>query len=360
VITMKDVAQRAAVSTWVVSKVVNQTWRESRIHKDCAARVADVIRELDFVPNHVARSLRAGRAGAIGLVIPTYDREALSCEYAASLTRGVQSEVSRRQCDLLLLSKSATMTEAEHGLERLRERRIDALIIPGPLGGLRELDTFLTSTAPIVVVFRRFPSPHPAVDVDPAPGITAAVQHLAHLGHRRIQWFAPESKLDAVAGGRLAALSAAAAPLGVEVAVERSDVPGGSDAQTQTMQARQRFAETWQGGRRASAVMCFNDRVAMGVCLAAHDLGVHVPRELSVVGFDDFQGDACIPRLTTISHAMPEIGRRAVALALELAQSLTIRAPSGHTDLLPSRLVVRESTAAPLSDGTHTSTTEDR
>src|SRR4051812_25041769 len=147
---MKDVAREAGVSAFVVSKVLNDGWREVRIAPACAERVLAVAKRLDYTPNHQARVFRSGRTGAIGLVLPA-DRLHTNPGFNASLIDAVESVVSSRRHDLMLMSGSDVQDEIEHGLDQLRQRRVDALIVPGTLGPLARNAAFASASGPIVV-----------------------------------------------------------------------------------------------------------------------------------------------------------------------------------------------------------------
>jgi DNA-binding LacI/PurR family transcriptional regulator len=342
-VTMKQVAAEAEVSAWVVSMVLNDRWREEHISEACAERVRETMRALGYVPNRTARSLRTGRTGAIGLVLPA-DKTLDHAAFASALIQGVESMVSERGHDLMLIGRGGSANEVDRALERLRLGRIDGLIIPGTLGCLATSAGFATASGAIVVTFPMSPSPHRAVDLDPAPGMVEAVEHLAGLGHREVMWFSPPATGHDSPRRRLAPLRAAASRLGIPVREEPFTSPPGVDSGRLREVARRRFHEVLREGRPPTAVICFNDAIAIGACQAAHDLGLIVPLDLSVIGFDDLSAASASPPLTTVSHEVQAVGRRAVQIALELIDGGTAGG-SARPETVPSRLVVRESTA---------------
>lgn len=351
---LREVSALAGVSVFTASKVLNGDWNGARISDECATRVRAAARELGYEANFHAQMLTRGRTSTVGLVLrePQHNDP----DFAAALMLGIEAQLALHQHDLLLIGRRGEETELERGRRCLGQGRIDALIVPGCLGGELWSDAFDADEGVVVLATAKPGSPHPAVDVDASPGIDAAVAHLHQLGHRSILWLTPE---DGEAGGdpaiaaRRAAFAAATAAHGVTGDIAAFPMPAGPRGTDQRCElTRGRFAALLRRGLGSSAVMCYNDVMAIGACRAAHDAGVRVPRDLSIIGFDDFRGSLSIPRLTTISHELAGIGARAAELAMAMAQDAALhRRLRGQVELLPARLVVRESTAPPRSEG---------
>jgi len=349
-VRLKDVANLAQVSLFSASKVLNGAWREARISEQCAERVQGAARELGYTPNYHAQSLTRGRSQTIGLVLqePRFNDP----DFTAVLMTGIESQLASCKHDLLIVGRRGDDTEIQHGLECLRQQRVDALIVPGCLGDMIWNEDFEAAKGVIVLAIEKPDSVHPAVDVDPVPGIDEAVRHLFELGHCQILWFRPDEKCGGMAAAaRSKAFFAAIKKLGLRGEEAIYPTPGYLREGVEWSElARKHFSGVLQGAFASTAVMCFNDATAIGVCLAAHDLEIHVPRDFSVIGFDDFLGKATIPRLTTISHELAGIGARAAELAIEMARDPKVhKRLRGRVETIPARLVVRESTAPPPS-----------
>jgi LacI family transcriptional regulator len=348
--TLKEVAALAEVSLFSASKVLNGTWREARIGESCAERVQAAAAKLGYAPNYHARSLIRGRAQTLGLVLrePRHN----DTDFAGALMAGIEEHLAQREHDLLLVGRRRGGTEIEHGLDCLRQQRVDALIVPGQLGEMIWTDEFEAAEGPIVLAVAKPGSAHPAVDVDATPGIGAAVRHLAELGHREVLWLAPAADDAGVAGeARRKALVDAAAELGMRcTAAPMPPLGGFVSGDDRSEAARRHAAGVLTEPFAFTAAMCFNDQIALGLCRAANDRGLRVPRDFSVVGFDDLQSRQAVPRLTTVSHELPAIGARAAELAIALAEDRRLaKRLRGRVERLPARLIVRESTAPPRS-----------
>jgi LacI family transcriptional regulator len=183
-----------------------------------------------------------------------------------------------------------------------------------------------------VVLFNREADGFPSVVTDSADGSRQVVEHLAALGHRRIAYLA--GPVDAwVDGQRWQALSRHAARMGVEIARLGPFAP--------TVEHGSAAADVALAGA-ATALVAFNDLLAIGVLRRLERLGVRVPEQVSVVGFDDiFGADFCSPTLTTLAERTEDAGARAVEAVVHQA---VVRAVEPPTRVLPTRLVVRDST----------------
>ncbi len=184
---------------------------------------------------------------------------------------------------------------------------------------------------------------------DHAPGIDQAVVHLHALGHRTILAF------SARAGGvertpeRTAVITSTCRRLGMELLLQRIEVPSHVHAlEVNIAFHRARLAELLPLPKAATAVLCWNDSMGLALVSLLVEAGVRVPRDYSVVGFDDMHAAHVVPPLTTISHALPEQGRAAVTLALERLSGGGRKGRSGSA-IVPSQLIVRASSGPPRS-----------
>jgi LacI family transcriptional regulator len=324
---LRDVAEAAGVDPSVVSRVLSGDGRLS-IRPETRQRVLDAARRLDYRPNRAAQTLRTARTMAIGMVVPDLANPAF-----ALIAEGAEGCAANAGYALVLIRRAEG--------ERLDDLvgRVDGLLVAA---ATREANyrSELLGGLPSVLVNRREPGEIPSVVVDDEGGSALAVRHLLSLGHRRIAHVAGPQNAD-TARRRLAGWRLALAEAGLEA--EDSAVV---EASAFDEAAADRAAEVLLGGStRPSAVFAANIRLATGTLAAAHRLGLEVPRDLSIVGFDDHPLAAYLrPPLTTVRMPLVELGAAAVEILLA-----EIDGDGAQSRLLdtPAELVVRASTAPP-------------
>ncbi|MDP9914014.1 LacI family transcriptional regulator [Variovorax boronicumulans] len=306
--TIKDVALQAGVSVTTVSHVVNDTRHVSAKVRE---RVELAIRELGYVPNAMARSLKSNTTSTLGMLIPNS-----SNPYFAEIVRIVEDRCFGAGYTLVLCNTDDEPRRQSVYLQVLAERRIDGLIVVST--GADEDDSLATQLRglriPTVLVDREIADPAcDLVETAHMQGGLLAVRHLLSLGHKRI----------ACIGGPLGVTSSEQRIEGWRMALAETGSPPNADA------LLWRGGFTSQGGYEAmhailrteqkpSAVFVCNDLMAIGALRAAHESGVRVPDELSIVGFDDIELSAYTsPPLTTVAQPKERIGALAVDMLLE-------------------------------------------
>lgn len=326
--TIRDVAAQAGVSVATVSKVLNARYGVSAATQ---ARVQQVIDELGYQSSIVASSLRSHRTGVLGVLVA--DLEPFSTE----LLKGVAAAVRGTGYELVIYSAGGRSGDRvgweRRYLSRLGGTLIDAAVLVTPT--VVDADNGL----PVVAV-----DPHagaasvPTVSADNERGARLAVDHLLGLGHRRIAFISGWPGLESTRlrhEGYRASLAAAG------VAVDASLVLEGDATQER---AHALAVELLQRPEPPTAVFAGNDMAALGVLAAARELGVAVPAQLSVVGFDNVpEAVMATPALTTVEQPMQAMGEQALRMLLELLAGGT---PPSRV-VLDTRLVLRHSTAAP-------------
>lgn len=326
--TIRDVARLAGVSPSTVSRALSLP---AMVNAATRARVAAAVEQLGYEPNRAARGLITGRTGTIGLVVPD-----LANPFFASLTKGVQAR-ARHHDVAVFVADTDEDPAAEAGLVRALSKQVDGVVLCSPRAGDEELAAIAQDTA--VVLVNRSAAGIPGIAYDNEDGMRQAVAHLVALGHRRIAWV----------GGPATSWSTQHRGLGLRNAVEslRAELaPVGN------------FAPTYEGGMAAAdqvvatgatAVVAYNDLVAIGLLARLHSRGISVPGDLSVVGVDDIaMSRMARPALTTVRLPKQEAGRIAVELLLAMLDD-----PDGpgaaarHRQLhgeLHGELIVRDST----------------
>lgn len=328
--TIHDVAQAAGVSVSTVSKAVNGRYG---IADATVRRVLDVVRELGYESSLVASSMRARRTGVIGVLLADFE------PFSAEILKGVGSAAHGTAFDLLAYSSRQAAGEGweRRSLSRLSGTLIDAAIMVTP--------TVVSASTEIPVVAI---DPHtgradlPTVESDSFGGALAATRHLIEIGHRRIAFLAGRPDLRS-AGLRDAGYRRALGDAGITVDPSLIGV-GRYDLETTRESARVLLA----GARRPTAVFAANDLSAIAVIDVAHEVGLRVPEDLSVIGFDDVPEASrrALP-LTTIRQPMQRLG----AVAAEMVFTLLSGEPIEQVHVtLPTSLVVRATTAPPRAD----------
>lgn len=324
--TSRDVARAAGVSVATVSRAFSA---DGAVSETTKRRVIAEAERLGYYPNPAARHLITGRSGNIGLIVPD-----LANPFFADAAKGVERAARQRHIGLFISD-----TDEQDRLEPEAVRRIyhqvDGLIWASPRSPVDLLQE-VTEGVPTVLLHRRIPGWW-SVSADIGDGMVQALRNLYSLGHRRIAYAGgPEHSYSGQL--RLEGLLAASAELGLDV------IRLGS------------FSPTADGGilvadlvlaTDATALIAYNDTMALGAISRAVERGRKVPEDLSVIACDDIAyARIAIPPLTTIHVPIHEAGTEAVALLEEL-----MAAPDGQPKekILSTQLVIRRTTDVPRS-----------
>ena len=340
--TVRDVAALAGVSISTVSRALSAPGMVSDATRE---RVEQAAKKLDYRPNPAARGLRVGRTTTLGLLVPDLENP-----FFASITKAVQSR-ARTHGYAVLVADSDEDAGQELELVSMLAAQVDGLVLASPRSSDLSLLTAVDGR-PAVLLNREVEGLASLV-IDNAGGVRQSLSHLKALGHRRIaavsgpagSWSGAERRRGIEAAGR-------------ETGVEVVDVG--------------HFRPTFSGGvaaadlvvaSGATAVLTYNDLQALGLVDRLRHRGLQVPRDLSVVGFDDVSVATLVsPALTTVSIPLAALGRGAVD---RLVEQLDRVAGESHEDdladlaedepparpSLPVELVVRGTTAEPRPDG---------
>ncbi len=325
-VTLEMVAAAAGVSPSTVSRILNGT---AVVSEDKRAVVEQAIARLGFVPNPVARGLAGGRTLSVGVLTQAID----SPFYGAAM-RGIEETLDQAGYAPLFASGHWNAAEEARAIDLLRSRRVDGLIV---LSG-RLSDTALRAHArslPVVVQGRRLRAPGlVSLEFDDFEGGRMATAHLLSLGHRRIAFIAGEPKHpDSVERqrGYEAALTAAG------IAPDPALVMPGAFHELSGMLAVERLLEARQS---FTAIFAANDQMAFGAALALNRHHLHVPGDVSLMGFDDLpQANFSIPPMSTVHYPAMDMGRLAAKAMLQM-----LAGEKPELQVPPPRVVVREST----------------
>lgn len=327
--TVRDVARLAGVSVGTVSKVLNE---RGQLREETRSRVREAAERLGFRPNHVAKSLISGRTYTVGVL--TSDRFG---RFTMPLMEGIEDSLGAGQVSTLLCDGRGDALRERHYLAELLNRRVDGLVVTGRRTDARPS----LGRLPIPVVYALIRSDARedlSVTYDEVQGARLAVEHLLALGRKRIAYIGGPQRHSST-GQRREGTEHALAAAGL--ALDPADVLAGE------------WSEAW--GRAAAAllvarrsappvdgVFCASDQIARGAVDGLREAGVAVPRDVSVVGFDnwDVMAEAARPPLTTVDPRLTALGR--------FAASRLLRAIDGEelepgTLLRPCELVLRGS-----------------
>ena len=319
--TLHDVARAAGVAVSTVSRALNQP---DRIAAPTRAHVQEVARRLGYRPNRIARAVVSGRTQMLGLLVPD-----ITNPHHFGLIRGAEARARETGRTIVLGDTLGRAdVEADH-LDRLGSVVDGVVLVSARLPDAELLD--VARRRPVVLYNREIDG-LPGVTTDFADGAALVVAHLAGLGHRRLAYLSgPHDGWGE--RRRWAGVAAAAAQRGVTVVrlgPFDPTVAGGPTAADAGLASG------------ATALVAFNDLLAIGVLRRLEGAGTPVPARVSVTGFDDvFGADFCHPTLTTVTAPAEEAGRALVDRLLDPDGAGTVRT------VLPVLLRVRDSTGPP-------------
>jgi DNA-binding LacI/PurR family transcriptional regulator len=329
---IQEIAKRAKVSTATVSRTIN---RIPSVDPRLAKRVWKLIDELGYRPNSQARALVSGRSHILGLVVSE-----ITNPFFPEIVQAFENLAVEHGYEILLVSTVHDPKRMDSSVRRMTERRVDGIAVM--TFGMEDLlleDPEL-SNIPLVFVDVGPKRPHVSnIRIDYLKGIRQAVQHLAALRHEKIAFISGPLDLNSAISRRNAFVKAMG-EIGLDVN-KRLIVEG-----DHTLEGGVRAMHSLLSlSKRPTAVLCSNDMTALGVMHKCHEDGLSIPRDLSLVGFDDIKlAQFFLPPLTTVRMSQSELAHIAFrALLAEFERE----APSenGTEYLLETSLVLRDSTA---------------
>jgi LacI family transcriptional regulator len=331
--TIKDVAAVAGVSFTTVSHVVNNS---RPVSADVRAKVERAIIQLNYVPSAVARSLKARSTATIGLVVPNSTNP-----YFAELARGIEDGCARNGYCVFFCNSDDDPSKQRSYLRVLQEKRIDGLIVASAGDDAVLAKTLADSREPLVIVDRNIEGVSAdLVQIDHEKGAYLATRHLLQLGHVKIGCITGPIE-TAVSAMRVHGFIRAMSERGIEFApdaIVESDFSGMGGHW-----AASRLFDTIQ----PSAIFACNDMMGIGALRAAAERGIDVPRDCSIIGFDDIElGSFTYPALSTVGQSVRALGDMAAQTLIERITGNASSAPPGRRRVIAPRLVLRESTAA--------------
>ena len=327
---MREVAEHAGVSVTTVSHVVNNT---RAVNPDTRKRVEEAMRILGYQPNVVARSLRRGKTHTIGIILPDSANP-----YFAEVVRGVEDTSFSHGYSVILCNSDNDLDKERLYTNVLLEKQVDGIIIVAAGLSSENIRNLLAREIPLVLVDRRVPEVDADyVLTDNQGGGRLATRHLIDRGHRTIACIAGLEGVK-LSSDRIAGYQEALEQAGI--AIQPQLILRGDFQYQSGYHAAQRLF-----GNRSmpTAIFACNDLMAIGAYRFAHEKGLRIPDQLSIVGFDDIRLAAyAYPPLTTIRQSKHTMGASAAKLLIE---RMAHRELAPRLEVLDTQLVIRQSTA---------------
>lgn len=329
-VSIRDIAAAAGVSHSTVSRALHERGRMSAATR---ARILELAQAMGYTPDARARSLVSGQTFTIGVVVTT-----IADPFVAAVVSGIEHAAHEAGYSVFLSSSHADPEREIAVVETFQQRRVDAVIVTASrIGSLyaAKLEDF---QVPIVLINNQQEGEYlHSVAVDDVMGARLAVQHLIDLGHRRIAYIGSEAR-PVSSRRRLAGFRQALEETGITVEPEGIITPPAAE---DLVVGREAF--TRLNPFSPTAIFAYNDMTAIGAMLAARELGIDIPGQFSLVGFDDIEATRFLsPSLTTVRQPREMMGQQALEMTLALLNEQSV-----NDKLLPCELVVRASTAAP-------------
>jgi DNA-binding LacI/PurR family transcriptional regulator len=329
--SLKDVARLAGVSHSTVSRALRNS---RRVNSETIERIRRIAAESGYRASAVGRSLATRHTNTIGVVVTT-----ITDAFAAEVVSGIEETAAARGYSIFLANSGADPEREMRVVHTLDERRVDGIVVTASRVGALYVPMLSKMGVPIVLLNNQHPSEFAhSVMIANTDASAAATQHLIDLGHRRIAYLGDrngrQSDTERFAGYRHA-LDAADLPFEPELVYHGDGNPEGG------MEGICRLLSL---PHPPTAVFCYDDMTAIGALRQVRKLGLRVPDDISLVGFDDLPivrySD---PPLTTVHQPMPQMGR----LAMETLLEFLAGSNSTHNIKVPGELIVRESTTHP-------------
>ncbi len=324
--TLKDVARLAKVSVVTASNVLNH---RPNVSQETRVRVMKAVERTGYTTNIVAKGLAGGRTNTLGVLIPD-----IATQYMGEIIRGISQEV--REANIEILISTALDTNRERNQLQFLENITDGIILVLPHNSDDALQLDKNDKPVIMVDHRGSTIKLPAVDVDNYAGGRTATEHLLGLGHKRIGFI---SGLFEASAARLRGYKEALVNAGLSV--DKNLIVAGDFYQPSGFAATNHLLNL---ANPPTAIFAANDLMGFGALEAVKEHGLRVPRDISVIGFDDIpMSSQVFPPLTTIRQPLAEMGRAAVRMMLAKLRGVE---PPSQRITLATELVERASTRA--------------
>lgn len=345
-VTSKDVARLAGVSRTTVSLVLNNI-PNSRISEETRQKVLNAAKELNYQPNVLAQSLKTKRSKIIGLVIPS-----ITNPFFPSIAQGVEDVANAHGYNIFLCNSFRNPEKEKGYIKTLASKQVDGIIFTSITYNVDYIRELRSQGVAIVAFDRRINDNNvDSVLFDNLRGGEMAVEYLLGMGHKNIAFLSGptniSSRSDRLEGYKNALKKAGIEPL--YIFLDDFMEEEGRDTNYEVEAGYRMALKVLEDHPEVTAIFAVNDMTAIGALKAIKEKGLKVPRDISLIGFDNIiLADLIDPPLTTIKQPKYKMGKAAAELLISRLESLSITGPK-HTLLFPPELVVRES-VAPVTD----------
>jgi LacI family transcriptional regulator len=325
--TLEDVARLAKVSTATVSRCLNSP---DQVLQQTRERVLAAVAQMGYTPNFGARALASKRTGTIGAIVPTMENSIF-----ARCLQAFQEELWRNGRTLLVASSFYRPDLEEEQIHTLAARGADALLLIGHDRNPEVYDYLKRVGVPYLVAWVHDPSQaNPSIGFDNRASMKDLAEHVIQRGHRRIGFISAERATNDRARKRVEGVIDAMVASGLD-----PDTLQVIETTYSFENGRTAFAALIRSELAPTAIMCGNDVLAVGALDMAREMGLNVPGDVSITGFDNIDiAQIASPPLTTVHVPHREMGRRAATLMVQMLNAV----PSAGSVELQTRLVLRD------------------
>ena len=337
-VTIKDIARRAGVAHTTVSRALHGS---PLISPEVSERIRKIAEEMHYHPSAAARSLKTHRTKTLGVIVSH-----IADPFFSEILQGIDNVAQQNGYSLFIASAQHHLDREQAIMKTMREHRVDGIILCSTPFSTGQGKQLLTDDIPIVVINNQSAEEyHYSIYHDDLDGARQVTQYLIELGHRRIAYLgnsqSGRTNLDRLNGYAQQMVRAGLSVSAHYIHEVENGVPESGAAG---------LKHFFSLPEPPSAIFCFNDMLAIGVLQALQHAGMCVPRDCSVVGFDNVSFSAYTnPALTTFDQPKRQIGAEAAQLLLDLLNHppATGEPPQKTVRAIQGRLLVRESTAPP-------------
>jgi DNA-binding LacI/PurR family transcriptional regulator len=344
-VSIKDIARAAGVSHSTVSRALSDS---PLVSAETKARIQHLAREMGYSPDAQARSLVMGRTQTLGVVVTT-----ITDPFIAEIVQAIENTAHNHGYSVILASSNAEPEREIAAVEMLHSKRVDGVVVTSSRVGALYQGHLDRLGVPVVLINSHSEQRGPymfSINVDNQHGGCLATKHLIEQGHRRIAYVTGPADHVLPSGGqtgsddlaRLTGYRKALREAGIRfnpvLIVAGTGRPGGGGRALSKLLALKELP---------TAIFCYNDMTAIGVLHTARQMGISVPRELALVGFDDIPYASYVqPALSTIAQPKPEMGKRATEMVLALLSSDHQAEVDVSNVVVQGKLIVRASSGA--------------
>lgn len=337
--TIKDIAKRVGVSVTTVSRALNGY---HDVNQNTKKKIIEAAKELQYTPNAVARTLVTKKSNTIGLIVSELNRSSAKDNFTFEVLSGINNATAENDYDMVLFSTDPVRQETKSYSQLCIERGVDGAILQGIRTDDPYLHEVLESNIPCVLIDIPISSESVGyVATDNVLGAKRAVDHLIQLGHQHIGMinghehaYVSKERLN----GYKAALNEAQLPF------NSSRVANGEFLEEEGEKAAYKLL---LHSPEITALFCASDLMAFGAIKAAQKLNLSIPRDLSIIGYDDIILSQYItPKLTTISQDKFQMGYRAAELLISMLKGEN----QSQISILPTELKIRDTTDVPRKE----------